>query len=81
METGLVEIATEEVKLRSEEGRDDTNSNLSSRVGSYSVAVILSIAKLFGRGVHGEKLSRGLCVELIKDLEAGSRHFKSKKAF
>jgi hypothetical protein len=52
----------------------DTLYALSSRI-------ILSIAKLFGRGVHDEKLSRGLCVELIKDLEAGSRHFKSKKAF
>jgi hypothetical protein len=69
METGLVEIATEEVKLRSEEGRDDTNSNLSSRVGSYSVAVILSIAKLFGRGTHDEKLSKGLLVRLIKEME------------
>jgi hypothetical protein len=48
---------------------------------ALSSRIILSIAKLFGRGMQDEKLSRGLCVELIKDLEAGSRHFKSKKAF
>ena len=51
MEVCLTAIAKIEIQLRKEQGCDDSASNLASRIGSYTVAVILSIAKLFGRGM------------------------------
>ena len=67
MEKSLAAIAEEEVKLRDETGCDDSASNLKSRVGSYAVAVILSVAKLMGRGNFDEALSKGKLFATIRE--------------
>ena len=56
MEKALGEMAELEVKLRAAANRDDAATNLKSRVGSFTVAVLLSVSKLMGRGYHDEVL-------------------------